>query len=800
MNLKKIKIIAILFLGSLPLLSWAELAEVNLSERKILMDANWHFHLGDVTEASTADYNDKAWRLLSLPHDWSAEQKPDQHAPAGNDGGYFPTGIGWYRKTFSAPQSLKGEKVWLYFEGVYMNSTVWLNGHKIGGHPYGYSSFYCEATKALLPGKRNVLAVRVDNAAQKNCRWYTGSGIYRHVWLIHAQKLHIAPWGVAVTTPKVSDDEAIVEVKATINNETREEQTFFFNTKIDGADNATTKMTLPAGSSQEIRQKITVRNPRLWDIASPNLYTAKISITANGTTVDRYDQDFGIRTISYSSDGFFLNGRSIDICGACVHHDNGILGAAAFDRAEARKVEMMKQAGFNAVRTSHNPPSEHFLDVCDRLGMLVIDEVFDGWRESKNKFDYSTLFDRWWQSDVDAMVLRDRNHPSVIAWSIGNEIIERKKAEAVVTAHKLASEIRRHDNRPVTSALAAWDSDWEIYDSLAAQLDIVGYNYLLQKHEADHKRVPNRIIWQTESYSRDAFRNWATVNNNKYVIGDFVWTGLDYLGESGIGRWWYDNETPGEHYQRPLWPCHASYCGDVDLIGWRKPISHYRNMLWNGTEKLYMAVREPDGYFGKIATGLWAVWPTWESWNWPGHEGKPIEVVVYSRYPKVRLYLGDRLIGEKNVSQDTEMKAVFTLNYTEGVLRAEGIENGQIAEQYTLATAGKPVAIRLKAENPQMKASCGDVAFIQVEVVDGEGRVCPNADNLLSASVKGNATLLAFGNADIKDTDSYVSATHKAWKGRALIVVRATEKEGPAYVTVKANGLKDSKLIIHSSK
>ena len=291
--------------------------------------------------------------------------------------------------------------------------------------------------------------------------------------------------------------------------------------------------------------------------------------------------------------------------------------------------------------------------------MLVIDEAFDGWRDEKNKYDYSTLFDKYWQQDVDAMVLRDRRHPSIISWSIGNEVIERKKLEVVTTAHKLASEVHRYDARPVTSALASWDKDWEIYDPLAAQLDVTGYNYMIHKSATDHQRVPDRIMWQTESYPKDAFQNWAKVNDHDYIIGDFVWTGIDYLGESGIGRWWYDGDVAGEHYQRPLYPWHAAHCGDIDLTGWRKPISHYRSMLYNDTEKLYLAVKEPDGYKGKIRTGLWAVWPTWESWNWPGHEGKDIEVEVYSKYPKARLLLNDKVIAEKEVNRLTEFKAVF---------------------------------------------------------------------------------------------------------------------------------------------
>lgn len=758
--------------------------------RKLLFDDAWRFSLGDQQAASKTVFDDSKWRVVNLPHDWSIEQAIDKNAPAGNDGGYYPTGIGWYRKEYVVPASMKGEKIYLYFEGVYMNSSVYVNGQLVGGHPYGYSSFYCDATQAIMPGKKNVIAVRVDNAQQKNCRWYSGSGIYRHVWLIHTPLLHIANWGVVIHTPEVSTKEATIEVKTTVKNETSKDKDMTILTQIPGADDVSSNVVIAANSEQEIKQCLTVKSPKLWEIESPHLYTAKVSILEQGKTIDNYQQTFGIRSIQYSNKGFFLNGKKLNITGGCLHHDNGILGAAAFDRAESRKVKLMKEAGFNAVRTSHNLPSEAFLEACDQQGLLVIDEAFDGWRDAKNKYDYSILFDKYWQEDIKSMALRDINHPSIMAWSIGNEVIERKKIEVVTTAHKLAGKIREYDNRPITSALASWDKDWEIYDPLAAEHDIVGYNYMIHKHQSDHERVPNRVMWQTESYPKDAFKNWALVNDYDYIIGDFVWTAVDYLGESGIGRWWYEGDIPGEHYQNPLYPCHAAYCGDIDLTGWRKPISHYRSMLYNDHEKLYLAVKEPNGYYGKIHTGLWAVWPTWESWNWPGWEGKNIDVEVYSKYPMVRLYLNDKLIGEKNVNRSTEFKAVFPLAYQEGTLRAEGIENGIVKESKLLVSASAPAGIRLVAENKEMKANGEDLSFIQVEVVDKNGRLCPNASIELEANVSGQGTLAAMGNADIKDTDSYVNNTHQTWKGRALVVIRSTHKRGKALLSIKAQGIK----------
>lgn len=764
--------------------------------RRTLFDSAWKFFLGDTPDAAKPAFDDSKWRTLTLPHDWSIEQGIDKDAPAGNDGGYYPTGIGWYRRAFTAPADSKGKKTFLYFEGVYMNSSVYVNGKPVGGHPYGYTSFYCDITSAIAPGKRNIIAVRVDNSQQKNCRWYSGSGIYRHVWLIQTPLTHIDNWGVRIHTPEVSDTEATVEINTIVNNESSTDKNLKVVAHTDGAQDAVCTISIPANSKKTVTQHLPVANPKLWDITTPNLYKATISIEDNGKTIDSYQQYYGIRTIEYSAKGFFLNGKKVNINGGCLHHDNGILGAAAYDRAEARKVKLMKDAGFNAVRTSHNLPSETFLDECDRQGLLVIDEAFDGWRDAKNKFDYSTLFDKYWQQDIEGMVLRDINHPSIMAWSIGNEVIERKKLEVVTTAHKLAAKIREYDNRPITSALASWDKDWEIYDPLAAEHDIVGYNYMIHKHDGDHKRVPGRVMWQTESYPKDAFRNWSLVNDHDYIIGDFVWTAIDYIGESGIGRWWYEGDVAGEHYHRPLYPWHAAYCGDIDLTGWRKPISHYRNMLYNDTEKLYMAVKEPDGYYGKINTGLWAVWPTWESWNWPGHEGKDIEVEVYSKYPYVRLYLNDKLIGEKQTNRNTEMKTIFNIPYQQGTLRAEGIDNGAVKENKVITTASEPYTLRLGVENNDIEANGEDLAFVQVEVVDKNGNICPNASVELETSVTGQGTLAAMGNADIKDTDSYTDTRHKTWKGRALIVIRSSKKSGKTRLKVTSHGIKGATATI----
>ena len=764
-------------------LALAMTLSVGAAERKTSINDGWTFSLDADSTAVAVGFDDSAWRVVNLPHDWSVEQRFDRNAPAGNDGAYLPTGTGWYRTGLNLPAESVGKKLQLYFEGAYMKSDVYVNGQRAGGHPYGYSSFFVDITPYIKAGE-NTVVVKVDNSMQKNCRWYSGSGIYRNVWLLETDKVHIANYGVRIITP----DLRTAVVKTAVVNESGSDRNFEIKTVIDGQVKVSPCL-LKAGESKEVEQKFDIAGAKPWSPDSPELYTATVGLEENGRQIDELTQRFGFRTIEWSAeDGLKLNGEAILLNGGCAHHDNGIAGAAAYDRAERHRVEQLKEAGFNAVRTSHNIPSETFLDACDEIGLLVIDEPFDGWREKKNDKDYHLLFDDNWQTDLDIMLMRDFNHPSIFCWSIGNEVIERDKIEVVTTARKMAARCHEIDpTRPVTSALACWGRDWTTYDPLAEAHDIVGYNYMIHESESDHRRDPSRVMIQTESYPKDAWSNYRKVKDHSYIIGDFVWTALDYLGESGIGRWYYDGDVPGEHYHRPLYPWHAAYCGDIDLTGLRKPISHYRDMLWNeDSEHLYIAVREPDGYKGKINTTLWGTWPTFESWNWPGHEGKEIEVEVYSHYPSVRLYLDDDFIGEKNTEK---LKATFKLPYRAGTLRAEGMENGRVAEQRILKTAGEVAAIRLIPDRKELAANSGDLSYIVIELVDKDGNVVPTADNQLRVSVTGNATLLALGNADIKDEDPYFDNNHKAWKGRALAILRSSGQRGKATVKATSPGL-----------
>ena len=788
-----------------------------------LFDFGWKFCEGDVKGAHDVNFDDSKWQNVNLPHDWDIHHSPERTAPTANDGGYYPAGFGWYRKTFTVPE---GDIVKLHFEGVYQRCEVYVNGQLAGRHAYGYTPFTVDITnqigstgeiigstgvqewrsednteasnsqpynlKTSKPYNLTTIAVRVDNSQQTNCRWYSGSGIYRHVWLQTMNNVHIAENGVFVTTPKVSAERAEVKVEVTVSNNAAEVR----EAKVAVAGQEQT-VRLNGGESKTVVFNYNIDNPKLWSPDAPNLYKAEVTLSENGKETDRKTVNYGVRWFTFDAEnGFMLNGKKLLLNGACVHHDDGLLGAAAFDRAEIRKVRLMKEAGFNLIRTAHNPSTRALLDACDSIGMLVVDEAFDGWRQAKTKYDYSTLIDSCYKEDVAALVMRDRNHPSVISWSIGNEVMERKDIRVVTTARMLKREVLRYDTtRPVTEALCAWDSDWEIYDPHAEVLDVVGYNYMIHKHKSDHQRDPKRVMWQTESYPRDAFGNWAIVNDHPYVVGDMVWTGLDYLGESGIGRFYYEGETHGEHYHRHQFPWHGAYCGDVDITGWRKPISHYRDILWNTQENgaspllgrscgevLYLAVKEPNEYYGKIRETQWSVWPTWESWNWKGWEGKPIEVEVYTKAPEVKLYLNDRLIGTKKVNRGTQYKAVFPVPYEPGTLRAEA--GGKTV---TLATAGEPARLRLTTDRKVIAADGQDLSFITVEVVDRQGRVVPDAAVVCNVQVTGSGTLAAAGSADLKDLEALTSPKLTTWKGRGMIVVRSKQKAGKASITVKSS-------------
>lgn len=766
---------------------------------RLRLDKGWRT-IADIQPGYTdADFDDSRWTETIVPHDWSIRYNPDSTANAGNDGGYLPGLKAVYRKTIEI-DSLQPGRYMLYLEGAYMNPEIWVNGDEVGNHTYGYTSSRTDITDYLTEGT-NTIAITVDNSRQRNSRWYSGTGLIRPVWLEHYSDIYIEPWSMTFTSPGIRPGMAIGRIEANVIDSRPNSSpaaTLTATLTITGPDGIALQPEVqqvvlnPGQGSQPVLFDIPLPDPVLWSPANPALYEAVIELASADGIIGSEHITFGLRSFDFDAEeGAFLNDEPIILNGACVHHDNGMLGAAAFEAAEWRKARMLKDAGFNAVRTSHNPPSTSFLDACDRLGLMVIDEAFDGWAQAKTPHDYSEVFDTDWAIDLEAMVRRDRNHPSVIAWSIGNEILERKSPEAVEIAGEMATLCRSLDvSRPVTQALAAWDSDWEIYDPLAEQHDIVGYNYMIHKAESDHERMPERVMWQTESYPADAFNNYTTVMTHPYVIGDFVWTGIDYLGESGIGRHYYEGQVPGEHWERPLWPWHAALCGDIDLIGVRKPISHYRDMLYNGGDGVYMAVREPDGYHGAIKTTMWGTYPTSRSWNWPGHENQPIEIEIYTRQPNVALLLDGKEIARAKVDESTAWKASFTVPYQPGTLRAVALDaNGKEVTADTITTAGPAESVKVDYERIPNAGTDYDLIFVTASLVDADGNLNPTDDSLLQFAVSDNGTLLATGNADATDRMGYTHPMRQAFNGRAGAVIMTGRDTTPT-LTISTNHLK----------
>jgi beta-galactosidase len=516
--------------------------------------------------------------------------------------------------------------------------------------------------------------------------------------------------------------------------------------------------------------------------------------------VDEVSTPFGIRSIEWFAEkGFLLNGKALKMTGGCAHHDNGPLGAAAFDRAEERRVQILKESGFTAIRCAHNPPSPAFLDACDRLGMLVMDEAFDCWSRGKNKLDYSVAFKDWWQRDLDSMVLRDRNHPSVAMWSIGNEIPERGEPLGAQEAKMLAEYVRGLDKtRPITSALNSVMGKWTDTDGYYAALDIGGYNYNLNNHAADHQRAPARIMACTESFPQSTFDYWAMVTDFPYIVGDFVWTAIDYLGESGLGRWYYRDlkDTTPETYGAP-YPCHGADCGDIDICGNRKATAHYRNIVWDRGEKLYLGVRQPAPEGKEVHATRWGIFPVYASWTWPGMEGKPLDVEIYSR-GAVRLYLDDKLIGEKPTTRAEKFKANFSVPYAPGILKAVAIQGGKPIAEAVLRTVSEPVRVRLTADRTSLRANGQDLSFIAVEAVDGNGQPDPNAEHQVTFGLKGPGVIAAVGNGDMFSEEPYQGNRRKLFHGKALVVVRTSRTAGALILTASVAGLKGDAIQIAS--
>ncbi len=772
------------------------------SQRNILFDSDWKFFKGGKQGAEKPDFNDSEWRKLDLPHDWSIEDLPETQSPFNADAvgqtgtGFTEGGIGWYRKSFVIPESDKDKIIQLQFDGVYMNAEVWLNGKLVGKHAYGYTTFMFDISDKILFGKENILAVKVQNLGE-NSRWYSGSGIYRHVWLNILNPVYFSQWGTFITTPEITADKARVNIKTNITNTIEKSVSLEIKTTLLNDQNQVLSTTfgqkqINPKSSIEVEQDVEVLKPELWSVDRPTLYKTVVELYLGEQMIDRNSYKFGIRTISFdAAKGFQLNGKTIKLKGGCVHHDNGPLGSKAYDRAEFRKVELHKASGYNALRSAHNPPSTALLEACDSLGILFIDEAFDMWKTGKNAFDYHLYFDGNWKKDIESMVLRDRNHPSIILWSIGNEIPDMDNQETVEVAKMLADYVRKFDaTRSVTAAVNGM-SDKK--DAFIDNLDIAGYNYAPERYVSDHQRKPERVMVATESSPMLAFDYWMGVIDNPWVVGDFVWTSFDYIGEASIG--WLGYWPKGSFF-----PWNLAFCGDIDICGWKRPQSYYRDALWQNQNALSIFVKSPKPSFELNPTKEeWSQWD-WHDvladWNWQGNENKPLEISIYSSCEQVELFLNNKSLGKKPVNRSTEFMAKWEVSYQAGVLKAVGYRNKKAMSTTELKTAGEPVALNLSADRTTLKADGQDLSYITVELTDNNGIRNPKSADLIQFEISGPGEIVAVGNANPMSTESYQSPQRKAWQGRCLVIVKSGTKAGTISLTAKSGGLKPASIQI----
>jgi beta-galactosidase len=771
-------------------------------------DSNWKFMLGNDSLAKSRAFDDSKWRKLDLPHDWSIEGAFNEKNTTTQAEGGLPAGIGWYRKIFTAPLSSKNKKVSIDFDGIYHNSEVWINGHYLGKRPNGYISFSYNLSPYLKFGdQRNVIAVKVDNSDQPNSRWYTGSGIYRNVWLITTNKTHFAQWGTFVTTPQISNKSATIHISAAIV--THENQLDVRATVYDkdglkvGA--SVTHVKKMDGTLATIATNIIVKNPHLWSVDLPYLYKIKLEVAKRPGVLDDIEVNTGIRSFVFDANkGFSLNGVPMKIKGVCMHHDLGALGVAINTRAIERQLQILKAMGCNAIRTSHNPPAPEFLDLCDKMGFLVMDEAFDMWRKKKSKHDYHEAWAQWHKQDLTDQILRDRNHPSVFIWSIGNEIREQFDSTGVTITRELVGIIKGIDNtRPVTSALSESDPTKNfIYQSGA--LDLVGLNYHQERYADFPKNYPGQKFIATETGSAletrgfydtpaDTTRHWPQSSKIKFTQGNpemavtaydnvaaywgstheetwkiikkydflsglFVWTGFDYIGEP----------TPYP------WPARSSYFGIIDLAGFPKDVYYMYQSVWTNKPVLHLLPH----------------------WNWK--PGQTVDVwAYYSQADNVELFLNGKSLGVKSKMGD-ELHVTWKVKFEPGVLKIVSRKAGKIVLIKEVQTAGTPAKLDVSADRTQLKADGVDLSFITVKVLDGHGNLVPDADNLVNFKVTGPARITGVDNGSQVSLEPFKAGSRKAFHGQCLLIIQAKHQKGKVAVEAAADGLKSAGLTLNT--
>jgi len=771
----------------------------------LCLDTDWRFSKGDRHLAMLPEFDDTGWRRVDVPHDWSSE------GPFGPEyascTGYAPGGIAWYRKRFRLDEKFRDKLVSVEFDGVYNNAEVWCNGHFVGSRPYGYSSFECILTPLVEFGtNENVLAVRVDHSRFADSRWYTGSGIYRRVRLRLTDKLRIGQWGVFVTTPDVTKATALIRVETLIENDSGKPALVRLHSEIIGPDGSVvsaveTPGTIPSGTNHVFVQEIRINQPKLWSPSDPVLYRLKSRVYDGERLADAIVTPFGIRTVRFDpSQGFFLNCTPMKLKGVCLHHDAGCLGAAVPERVWERRLRTLKEIGVNAIRTSHNPAAPEFLDLCDRLGFLVMAEAFDEFTPAKNKwvtgwnmgrasrFGYAEVFEQWALRDLQDMVRRDRNHPCIIMWSIGNEIDypndpfshpvlgdeyrqSNPPAENIVQyARTLVAAVKQFDpTRPVTMALAHAGMSEAV--GLCDLLDVVGYNYQEARYSADHAAHPDRIIIGSET--RHRYADWLVVRDNEFVSGQFLWTGIDYLGEAGA------------------WPNRANGSGLLDLCGFKKPLAWFRQSLWSDKPMVYLCASVGMGETRRVRGG----WLR-EHWNWPSNA--TVTVHCYTTCQEVELLLNGRSLGKKRNADATEGALLWQVRFEPGKLQAYGLKDGCRLCEFALQTAGEPQRIALYPDVTELRADGRDVCHLEFRIVDAAGVRVPDATNAVTLTVTGPADLLGIETGNLNDPDTGKTHTRNAYQGRGLAILRAQATPGKIVLTATSPGLNSAMIELES--
>jgi beta-galactosidase len=792
-------------------------------------DFGWKFLKGDSPGAQQPEFSDSAWRSVDLPHDWSIEGPFSEGERAQ---GSLPTGMGWYRKRFRLPAGYKDRTVVIEFDGIYQNSEVWINGQYLGKRPYGYVAFSYDLSAHLTAGE-NAIAVKVDNSKQPNCRWYSGSGIYRHTWLLATNQLHVAYWGTFVTSPRVSKDTAIVQIKTRVKNERKTAATCVLRTNLldrDGKAVATAEamQQMAPNTEYEFVQQVSVDKPRLWSVADPYLYKVHSTVRDQGRgvdeAVDEYDTPTGIREALFDADkGFLLNGERVKLNGVCLHHEAGSVGAAVPERVWERRLETLREMGCNAIRTSHNPYAAEFMDLCDRMGFLVMNEAFDEWKVGKGQigpYGYANYFDEWYRRDVTDFVHRDRNHPSVVLWSAGNEIGDQSDPKGAETLRKLLDVFHTEDpTRLVTAGcdrIASEPASNTVRPEFLAELDVVGYNYVdrwrdrkEKYYSIDRAAFPHRRVIGTESGAMGGTRGdyrglvppssqpsdaaaglrgggrgrnidveqlWRFVNTYDYVAGDFMWTGIDYLGES-------------------RWPGKGASAGVIDTCGFKKDGFYFYQSQWTDKPMLHL----------------------FPHWNWKGKEGQFIPVACYTNCDTVELFLNGKSVGLKGYAfprlgmegrygnspararvprTTNDLHLEWDVPYEPGTLKAVGTKDGKVVTTVEVSTTGDPSAVRLSVDRAEIAADRRDVAHVTVEVLDGQGRVVPTADHEVAFVVEGEGKLIGLDNGDPQSHEDYKGARRKAFNGLCLAIVQASGKSGRIRVTAESPGLQPGNLTI----